>query len=246
MRPVHIGCSGWNYRDWRGLVYPQGLSQSRWLEHYATMFDTVEVNATFYRLPTRETVAHWVEATPERFVFSIKASRYLTHIKRLSRVGEGTARLAELLEPLLQQQNIGDHCCGSSGGASTATTSGSPRRSTSSRRVAPLHRVPPPELVQAPVYELLREHRVALVIGDDPSRPFQTHERTADWTYVRLHRGARPAGQLLAGRARDLAAPDRRLAPGDRGLRLRQQRPGGVRGAQRGLASRPPRPGAVK
>ena len=83
MKPAHVGCSGWNYPHWRGSVYPEGVPQSRWLEHYATLFDTVEVNATFYRLPKRETVRHWIDATPEGFVFSIKASRYLTHIKRL-------------------------------------------------------------------------------------------------------------------------------------------------------------------
>ena len=66
MKPVHIGCSGWNYAHWRGLVYPKGVPQRRWLEHYATRFDTVEVNATFYRLPKRETVAHWVEVDAGR------------------------------------------------------------------------------------------------------------------------------------------------------------------------------------
>ena len=142
MRPVHIGCSGWNYRDWRGLVYPQGLSQSRWLEHYATMFDTVEVNATFYRLPTRETVAHWVEATPERFVFSIKASRYLTHIKRLSRVGgdgspRGAARAAA--------RNTEDGpCAGSSRELPPRRRAARRGARPAPRRVAPLHRVPPP------------------------------------------------------------------------------------------------------
>ena len=56
-KPVHIGCSGWNYRDWRGVIYPEDLPARRWLEHYAELFDTVEVNATFYRLPTRKAVA---------------------------------------------------------------------------------------------------------------------------------------------------------------------------------------------
>ena len=64
MKPVHIGCSGWNYKDWRERVYPKGLPASRWLEHYSTLFDTVEVNATFYRLPMRPAVEGWVEATP--------------------------------------------------------------------------------------------------------------------------------------------------------------------------------------
>ena len=84
MKPVHIGCSGWNYAHWRGPVYPDDLSPSRWLERYVTLFDTVEVNATFYRLPSQETVARWVDVAPDGFVFAIKASRYLTHVKRLN------------------------------------------------------------------------------------------------------------------------------------------------------------------
>ena len=80
MAPVHIGCSGWNYSDWRERVYPRGLPPRRWLSHYATLFDTVEVNSTFYRLASRDAVASWVEQTPDDFVFALKASRYLTHV----------------------------------------------------------------------------------------------------------------------------------------------------------------------
>ena len=65
MELVRIGCSGWNYDDWRGRLYPEREPRRRWLELYAERFDTVEVNATFYRLPTRETVAAWVSHTPE-------------------------------------------------------------------------------------------------------------------------------------------------------------------------------------
>ncbi len=66
MPRVRIGCSGWNYQDWRERVYPKGMGTGRWLEHYATLFDTVEVNSTFYRLASREAVARWVEQTPGR------------------------------------------------------------------------------------------------------------------------------------------------------------------------------------
>ena len=64
---VRVGCSGWNYAHWRERFYPKGLPPSRWLEHYATLFDTVEVNNTFYRLPSRESVERWVEQTPDGF-----------------------------------------------------------------------------------------------------------------------------------------------------------------------------------
>src|SRR5436189_391569 len=107
MKPVRVGCSGWNYRDWRGLVYPKGLPASRWLEHYATLFDTVEVNSTFYRLASRDAVAHWIEQTPPDFVFTLKASRYLTHIKRLANLEQGIQRYYERIEPLVGTPKLG-------------------------------------------------------------------------------------------------------------------------------------------
>jgi len=73
---IRIGCSGWNYASWRGSFYPLGLPASRWLEHYATAFDTVEVNSTFYRLARREAVQRWVHQTRDDFCFAVKASRY--------------------------------------------------------------------------------------------------------------------------------------------------------------------------
>lgn len=83
MAPVLIGTSGWVYPHWRERFYPKGLPQTRWLEYYAQHFPTVEVNNSFYRLPSKEAFTSWRERTPEEFVFSIKASRYITHIKRL-------------------------------------------------------------------------------------------------------------------------------------------------------------------
>jgi uncharacterized protein YecE (DUF72 family) len=79
---VRIGCSGWNYDSWRhGVFYPERCPSSRWLAYYADRFDTVELNATFYRLPTVKAVQRWVEQTPDDFVFAVKMSRYVTHVK---------------------------------------------------------------------------------------------------------------------------------------------------------------------
>ncbi|HEX9968407.1 MAG TPA: DUF72 domain-containing protein, partial [Solirubrobacterales bacterium] len=89
MKEARIGCSGWNYRDWRDDFYPPKTPTSRWLAHYASVFDTVEVNATFYRLPELKTTANWAEQVPEGFRFAVKGSRYLTHIRRLRDVGQG-------------------------------------------------------------------------------------------------------------------------------------------------------------
>ena len=187
---IRIGCSGWNYAHWREVVYPKGLPQSRWLEHYATLFDTVEVNNTFYRLPRRDAVARWVEQSPDDFLFAVKASRYLTHIKRLTDLGPGAGRFYERIEPLLRSPKMGPVLWQLPGNF----------KRDDDRLAAALERLPPgrhcfefrhaswfvPE-----VFELLRAHGAALVIGDHPERPFQAHELTADWTFVRFHYGHR-------------------------------------------------------
>jgi uncharacterized protein YecE (DUF72 family) len=103
---VRIGCSGWNYRHWKTPVYRDAPSR-RWLELYSERFDTVEVNATFYRLPTVKAVAGWVESSPDDFVFTVKASRYLTHIRRLRDLGPGLDRFYERIEPLVWSPKLG-------------------------------------------------------------------------------------------------------------------------------------------
>ncbi len=89
---VWIGTSGWQYRDWRGGLYPAGVAQRRWLEHYAIQYVTVENNSSFYRLPSPQTFAAWRERTPEDFIMAVKASRYLTHIRKLHDPAEPVAR----------------------------------------------------------------------------------------------------------------------------------------------------------
>jgi uncharacterized protein YecE (DUF72 family) len=190
MGDVRIGCSGWNYADWRERVYPRGCPTSRWLEHYATLFDTVEVNSTFYRLASRDAVARWVEQTPPDFVFALKASRYLTHIRRLTDLGQGIERFYERIEPLVGTPKLGPIVWQLPGNF----------QRDDDRLAAALQALPPgrhcfefrhPGWFAPDVMALLREHRVALVIGDHPERPFQTLELTADFTLVRFHYGAR-------------------------------------------------------
>jgi uncharacterized protein YecE (DUF72 family) len=187
---IRIGCSGWNYEDWRGRVYPKGLPPRRWLEHYAKLFDTVEINNTFYRLPNRSTVARWVEESPPGFVFSVKASRYLTHVKRLTNLGPGLERFYERLEPLARSPKMGPVLW---------QLPGTFRRDDD-RLAGVLGQLPAgrhcfefrhESWFAGDVYALLREHGVALVIGDHPARPFQTHELTAEWTFLRFHHGRR-------------------------------------------------------
>lgn len=83
MADVRIGCSGFNYYDWKGNFYPVDLPQDKWLDYYANTFNTVELNVTFYRLPLARVFDKWHKETPLDFVFSLKGSRFITHIKRL-------------------------------------------------------------------------------------------------------------------------------------------------------------------
>jgi uncharacterized protein YecE (DUF72 family) len=188
--PVRVGCSGWNYRDWRGRLYPEGLGAARWLGRYAEVFDTVEVNSTFYRLASPKAVERWVDQTPPEFVFAAKASRYLTHVRRLREIDAGVARYYESIEPLVRSGKLGP-----------VVWQLPPNfRCDLERLRTALAGLPPgrhcfefrhPSWFADQVYELLRDRGAALVIGDDPRRPFQAHELTADWTLVRLHHGRR-------------------------------------------------------
>ena len=193
MKSVRIGCSGWNYKDWRESFYPQGLPPGRWLERYAQAFDTVEINNTFYRLPGLPAVENWVKQTPRGFTFTVKASRYLTHVKRLSTMEEGVKRFYERIEPLADSPKMGPVLW---------QLPGNFQRDDDRLRGA-LAALPPgrhcfefrhPSWFCDDVYKLLRRRRVALVIGDTPERPFQTHEFTAGWTFIRFHYGHRGRG----------------------------------------------------
>jgi uncharacterized protein YecE (DUF72 family) len=190
MPALRIGCSGWNYADWRGRFYPAGLPARRWLAHYATCFDTVEVNSTFYRLARPAAVAAWVADTPPDFVFAVKASRYLTHMKRLGDMERGVRRLYDGIAPLVASPKLGP----------VLWQLPANFHRDDDRLAFALERLPPgdhcfefrhPSWFAEPVYALLRGHGAALVYGDDPRRPFQALVLTAPWTFVRFHRGTR-------------------------------------------------------
>lgn len=97
---IHIGTSGWNYDGWKGHFYPEKISGDRMLEAYAGHFKTVEINGTFYSLPESKTVEEWARTVPDNFVFSVKASRYITHMKKLKDPKEPLDNLYRILEPL--------------------------------------------------------------------------------------------------------------------------------------------------
>jgi uncharacterized protein YecE (DUF72 family) len=190
MKRVRIGCSGWMYDDWRGRLYPEREPKRRWLDLYSAEFDTVEVNTTFYRLARTEMVRGWVRQTPPGFLFAVKASRYLTHIKRLSGIEEGVKRFYEPLAPLLESGRLGP----------VLWQLPENFHRDDERLERWLHLLPPgmhtiefrhQSWFARPVLDLLRGHGVALTIGHHPKRPFQSLEATASWRFVRFHYGER-------------------------------------------------------
>lgn len=189
--PLLVGTSGWQYKDWRGDLYPAGLPQRLWLEEYARHFTTVENNNSFYRLPETATFADWRDRTPDGFVMAVKASRYLTHIKRLrdpeepvGRLMRRAAGLGERLGPVLLQL---PPTLRADPTALDATLGCFP---TGTRvAVEPRHASWWTDEVRA----VLEAHGAALCWADRDSRPVTPLWRTADWGYVRFHCGrARP------------------------------------------------------
>ena len=181
---IHIGTSGWHYPHWVGPFYPETLRLHEFLGYYAGVFSTVEINNTFYRLPDPEVFKGWSQATPPEFVFACKASRYITHMKKLReprdtcrRFLEATAVLGDKRGPTLFQLP--------------------PRWHVNPERLAGFLEVLPAERRFAiefrdrswftpPVYELLRRRNVALCVYDlaGATSPLQL---TADFVYLRLH-----------------------------------------------------------
>jgi uncharacterized protein YecE (DUF72 family) len=181
---ARVGCSGWQYKHWRGNFYPADVPQSRWFEHYASIFDTVEINNTFYRLPERATFAAWAQRAPAGFEFAVKASRFLTHMKKLKDPEEPIDRLFSRMRPL------------------------------STRRGPILYQLPPGWKVDRPRFEhfvdtlprgirhamefrdpswydpavlsLMRRHGMALCLHDMPGSA-TGREVTAPFVYVRFH-----------------------------------------------------------
>jgi uncharacterized protein YecE (DUF72 family) len=197
--PMLIGTSGWQYRDWRGGLYPQAVPARRWLEHYAGRYLTVENNNSFYRLPPRETFESWRDRTPDDFVMAVKASRYLTHVRRLRDPAEPAARLlaaaaglgAKLGPVLLQlpptlQADPGmlDACLTAFRAAAAALGMRGPRLA-----VEPRHE----SWWTQETRQVLAAHDAALCLADRRGRPVTPLWRTATWGYLRFHEGtARP------------------------------------------------------
>jgi uncharacterized protein YecE (DUF72 family) len=188
---VHVGCSGWQYKHWRNDFYPAGLPQTRWLEYYAEQFDTVEINNSFYRLPEVTTFHSWRQRVPKGFVYSVKASRYLTHMKKLNEPGDAldaffsrASALASTLGPVLYQLP--------------------PRWPVNLQRLLSFLQALPkrrrhaiefrePSWYSDEVYALLRRYRVALCLHDMAGSASGTLE-VGPFTYVRFHGPSKYSG----------------------------------------------------
>lgn len=190
---ARVGCSGWQYKHWKGDFYPADLPQTRWLEAYASVFDTVEVNNSFYRLPEASTFARWSERVPAGFLYAVKASRYLTHMKKLKDPGEPIERLfsrmralGKRMGPVLYQLPPG-------------FTVDVPRLEhflqalpRDARHVLEFR---DPSWYAEEVYALMRRHRAALCLHD--MRGSATGRlRVGPFVYVRFHG---PSGQYHGG-----------------------------------------------
>jgi uncharacterized protein YecE (DUF72 family) len=191
MHHIRIGCSGWQYRHWRGNFYPAELPQARWFGHYAMTFDTVEINNSFYRLPEETTFARWSEQAPKHFVYAVKASRFLTHMKKLKDPEEPLARFFE------RAQALGTHL-------GPILYQLPPQWSLNLERFEHfLGALPHPyrhavefrdsSWYDERVYELLRKYKVALCLHDMQG---SATERiiVGPFIYVRFHHGTRKYG----------------------------------------------------
>jgi uncharacterized protein YecE (DUF72 family) len=183
--PVRIGTSGWTYDGWRGPFYPQDVPKRAWLSWYATQFDTTEINGSFYRTPSLEAVRAWRAQTPDDFVFAWKASKFITHWKRLSDKSDNSiALMVTRLKAL--------------GPKAGPVLFQLPARFTADRaRLAAFLKMLPRRYAYAfefrhaswydePIFALLRQHDISLCLSDHHDAP-APWEVTAKHVYVRGH-----------------------------------------------------------
>jgi uncharacterized protein YecE (DUF72 family) len=203
--PVLVGTSGWQYQHWRDAFYPRGVPQRQWLEYYAGRFATVENNGTFYRLAARETFEQWRARLPDGFVMAVKASRYLTHIRRLRDPAEPVSRmlgafagLGDRLGPVLIQLPPGMT-------ADPVLLDTALAQFPADARVA----VEPRDASwwSEGIREVLTARSAALCWADRAGHPVTPLWRTAGWGYLRFHEGTGSPWPRYTDRAlRDWAA----------------------------------------
>jgi len=189
----HIGTSGWVYNHWQEVFYPPGLPSSRWFEHYSQHFDTVEVNYSFYRLPSENAFDQWREQAPPGFTYTIKANRYITHLKRLKDAAEPVQKF------LSRARRLGD-------GLGAILWQLPPRWKPAPTRLEAFVSLLPDDLTHAfefrderwfikTIRDILRSHNLAFCIFDMPAMQCPKWV-TSDIVYLRFH----GSGTVYGGR----------------------------------------------
>lgn len=186
MPRLYIGTSGWNYNHWREVFYPKDLPQSKWLAHYSTVFDTVEINNSFYRLPEKKTFENWREQTPDGFAFAVKASRYLTHIRRLSEPKEPLQRLMDRSSGLEAKREIMLYQFPPHWHLDLERLQQFLEILSSNPRSAFEFRDNSWQCEE--VWSLLAKHNVAYCMMDSPGLPLHL-KTTCEYSYIRMHSG---------------------------------------------------------
>lgn len=184
MVDYHIGTSGWHYDDWRDRFYPKILPKTKWLDYYSRQFSTVELNNTFYRLPKESAFYNWYDTTPPEFVFSVKASRFITHIKRLKECYEAVNNF--MSRATLLKEKLG-----------TVLFQLPPGLHRDDRILAEFFKILPGGIryviefrheswFEEGVFDLLRQYKVGFCVFDMP-KLISPLLAMADFAYIRFH-----------------------------------------------------------
>lgn len=203
MANIHIGTSGWQYGDWRGKFYPKDLVQRKWLEFYSQNFKTVEINATFYHSMKPATFENWAKTVPGDFVFAVKASRFITHIKRLKTTNSSMIQIIVLatvmgkkLGPILFQlpprfkadeKRLKTFLQAFTSEEPIQSPRRWPKGLLGGGNIRLAFEFRDPSWFSEPIYRILRKHNAALVIAESGSYWPQEEAITADFTYLRFH-----------------------------------------------------------
>jgi len=183
---LHVGTSGYSYKEWKGSFYPEKFAAKDMLSYYASKLPAVELNNTFYRLPQRSMVESWKAQVPESFRFSVKASQRITHFKRLKEAADETKYMLETVSALDDRLGV-------------VLYQLPPNMKKDLERLETfLKHLPPsppsafefrhPTWFDDDVLELLRRENRALCISDTDDLPVSHIDKTADWGYMRLRR----------------------------------------------------------
>jgi uncharacterized protein YecE (DUF72 family) len=186
---LKIGTSGWNYKSWKERFYPKDLPASSYLEYYSHEFDTAELNYSFYRLPNKSTYEHWASTVPQGFIFALKVSRFITHIKRLSNISEPWRIFTENAEPLKEHKGplllqLPENFHADAGKLRDFLSMA--ESSNADRKLRLVFEFRHDSWLNKEIYDLLEQYNAALCVADSPRYP-RRNIITADFVYFRYH-----------------------------------------------------------